>query len=241
MISRRRVLAGIAGIAGATAFGPVRVFAAEECTAVDAEARQCTVGIDIGVETVRQRCDNWCWAACIQTIFAVHNHDVAQESAVEKIFGSDPQTNCQPAGDAEIVAAINGRWVDAYGAEFTATAETLPMSTVAVSASQLDPTQTDPAVIATNLANNMFFRGDDLRVIVNELENNNPLILARMGVTIGHAVVLTAMSYVEHASGWIDLTEMAVRDPWPESLNLRRLSSNEILNTFSLIKVTVQG
>ena len=49
------------------------------------------------------------------------------------------------------------------------------------------------------------------------------------------------MSYVEHASGWVQITELVVRDPWPESLALRRLSRDEILKTFILIKVAVQG
>lgn len=237
MISRRQVLAGIAG---ATALGPVRAFAAQECVAAGDGAQQCTVGIDLAVETARQRCDSWCWAACIQTVFATHNHDVAQESLVEKIFGSDPQTNCQGASEPLIIAAINGSWVDAYGLEFTASAEALPLSVTAVSTSQLDPSQTDPAVAAANMTINMF-SGDDLRVVINELANNNPLILGREGNGTAHAVVVTAMSYVEHSSGWIEITELVVRDPWPESLALRRLSGDEILKTFTLIKVSVQG
>jgi len=238
MISRRQVLAGIAG---ATVLAPARAFAAEECVAAGEEARQCSVGIDIAVETARQRCENWCWAACIQTIFAIHNHDVAQESAVEKIFGSaDPNTDCKTGNEPQIIAAINGSWTDAYGFQFNATAETLPMSVTAVSTSEVNPNETDPSVTAATMATNMF-SGDDLRVVINELANNNPLILGRMGTVIGHAMVVTAMSYVEHSSGWIELTELVVRDPWPESLGLRRLSGEEIRNTFTLIKVTVQG
>jgi hypothetical protein len=238
MISRRQVLAGIAG---ATALRPARLFAAQECVAAAEGARQCSVGIDIAVETARQRCNSWCWAACIQTIFAIHNHDVAQESLVEKIFGSaDPEANCEGANEPLIIAAINGSWVDAYGFEFTASAEALPLSMTAVSTSQVDPNQTDPAVAAANMTTNMF-SADDLRVVINELENNNPLILGRAGGGTAHAVVVTAMSYVEHSSGWIELTELVVRDPWPESLALRRLSGDEILNTFTLIKVTVQN
>jgi hypothetical protein len=238
MISRRQILAGIAG---ATALGPIRAFAGEECVAAGEDARQCTVGIDIAVETARQRCDSWCWAACIQTIFAIHNHDVAQDSLVEKIFGSaDPDADCEGANEPLIVAAINGSWVDAYGFEFAASAEALPLSVTAVSTSQVDPKQTDPAAIAANMTINMF-RGDDVRVVINELANNNPLILGRSGGGTAHAVVVTAMSYVEHSSSWIEITELVVRDPWPESLALRRLSGDEILNTFILIKVAVQG
>jgi hypothetical protein len=238
MISRRQVLAAMAG---ATALGPAWAFAAQECVDAGEWARQCSVGIDIAVETARQRCNSWCWAACIQTIFAIHNHDVAQESLVEKLFGSaDPEANCEGANEPSIVAAINGRWVDAYGFEFAASAEALPLSVTAVSTSQVDPNQTDPAAAAANMTINIF-SGDDVRVVVNELANNNPLILGRTGGGTAHAVVVTGISYVEHSSGWIEITELVVRNPWPESVALRRLSGDEILNTFILIKVAVQG
>jgi hypothetical protein len=49
------------------------------------------------------------------------------------------------------------------------------------------------------------------------------------------------VSHVEHAEGWIERTELIVRDPAPESLSLRRLPPQEIVDTFTLIKVTVQG
>ena len=65
MISRRFVMAGLP--AAAVARAPL-AHSATRCTAADARGnQQCVSGLEIGkIETVRQRCRDWCWVACIQ-------------------------------------------------------------------------------------------------------------------------------------------------------------------------------
>src|SRR5579863_2369069 len=49
-----------------------------------------TAGLNLGsTDTVRQLRPHWCWAACIQTIFALHGYSVAQDAIVHKVFGND--------------------------------------------------------------------------------------------------------------------------------------------------------
>lgn len=236
MISRRRALAGMAM---ATAFGPGRAFADKSCAVLDDQSTQlCTAGIHIGdVGTVRQRCDNWCWAACIEAIFALHGRGVSQERVAERLFGS---AECQTASDEQIVATVNGSWTDDQGVEFTARAEQLAFAPMGINvvASNTDPS--DATGLAIDMTSNLFAQ-DDLNVLISELENDNPLILGYAGPTIGHAVVLSAVSYAEYATGGIALVEFVVRDPWGESENRRVLAAEEIRNVFMVVKVTVES
>ncbi|HWA51238.1 MAG TPA: papain-like cysteine protease family protein [Dongiaceae bacterium] len=233
LVSRRHALAGIAALA---ALGPTRAFAGGTCSVIDQTTRQCTVGLQIGVETVRQRCENWCWAACIQAIFALHSYDIPQEAIVEKLFGDG--SVCAPANDAAIVAAIDGGWIDMSGNQFSAYGQVMPLAAMGVSSSQ--SSDSDPLNLALNMTGRMF-ASQDIEAMLTELANNNPLIIGRMGDAIGHAMVLTAASFIQRTDGTIYLTELIVRDPWPGSPNRRRLSGDEIRETFTVIKVHVQA
>lgn len=236
MFSRRRVLAGIA--AGA-ALGPAPALAGGRCVGISETVRECTVGIQLGdIETVRQRCENWCWAACIQTIFELHGHGVAQESAVLKLFGDDRV--CEGANDREIVAAINGSWVDQFGFPFTAQAEILPLAWLGVRAQAAEVNTGDPQDMALAMTDAMF-GADDLRATIDELANGNPLILGTDGAGMGHAVVLTAATFLEHVNGNIAITELVIRDPWGESQNRRTLTADEVRGTMTIIKVSVSA
>lgn len=236
MLSRRHVLAGLAG---AAALGPTRAFAAGSCDPIDGSTQRCTVGLQIplDVETVRQRCGNWCWAACIEAIFDLHNHSVAQESIVEKIYGgSDPEQNCEGGNAIQIIQAIDGAWIDQYGFQFQASADLLLDAASNIRSSQIDPN--NPDAIASTMAYNMF-TADSVKPVISELANGNPLLLGRMGAPTGHAMVLTAMTFTVKDSGLIQIEDLIVRDPWPDSANRRRLAPEEVLNTYVIVRVAV--
>ncbi|HEV7658893.1 MAG TPA: hypothetical protein VGO55_03515 [Allosphingosinicella sp.] len=72
--------------------------------------------------TPAQLCPQWCWAACIEATFGLHNRPVGQQAIVNKLFGGTP---CVPAQSPQIFAAINGGWLDAYGRPFQAMAEVI--------------------------------------------------------------------------------------------------------------------
>lgn len=127
--------------------------------------RTCTVGVTIGLPIARQRCPEWCWAACIEAIFTFHGHPTKQERIVEKVFGN--AATCHAAIGPQIVAAIDGDWKDDRDDSFEASAEVLWDAQFA------------------------FGRPDAVLQAARELEADNPLILG----ALGHATVLTAMTY----------------------------------------------
>ena len=106
----------VLGAAATAALMPASASAAMRCTAYNryTGVRQCEVGIPSPrMVTAAQQCPQWCWAACIQMIFAKHNHVVDQREIVARLFGS---LRCSPAQGNEIVATINsGRWIDSRG------------------------------------------------------------------------------------------------------------------------------
>lgn len=59
-----------------------------------------------------QRCPNWCWAACIQTVLNYHGLYVTQEQVVQKIYGGLP---CQPGNATQIMNALSGWAPDTRG------------------------------------------------------------------------------------------------------------------------------
>jgi hypothetical protein len=231
MISRRFVMAGLP--AAALVYAPV-ARAVTRCTAPDARGyRQCVTAIErVKMETARQRCNDWCWAACIQAVFSLQGRETAQEWAVEKIFGS---SKCQPDGPGgtvdQVVRAINGEWIDQYGFKFQADAQALPNVALIVSTGAPGP----GGSWATDTATRMFF-DDGAKQLVSELDRGNPLIIG----AVGHATVLTAATYIKDSSGYIRLTELIVRDPWGDSPNLRKLTAEEVSGAFFVVRAWVR-
>jgi len=207
MLNRRQLLLGCPAF---LSLGVGLAEAAGQCSERDEQGRrECVVGLEIGsIETVRQRCEQWCWAACVQAVFALRGHDVAQEEAVIKIFGGPI---CEPATSDQILAAIDGEWVDAYGFQFSARAQRLPDIGMGT------------------------FTGAGFRDIINELNAGNPLING----AVGHATVMTAAHFIEDQHGLPYITDFVVRDPWPDSPNRRVLSAREIFDSSFLAKVSV--
>ncbi len=52
-----------------------------------------------------QRSQNWCWAACVQTVLSYHGLYVTQEQVVQKIYGNLVD---RPADERQIRVALSG-------------------------------------------------------------------------------------------------------------------------------------
>ena len=84
--------------------------------------RTCTVGVTVRLNTAAQQCLEWCWAACIEAVFAFHGHHVRQERIARKIFGVPI---CARAIGPQVISAIDGDWVDESHNSFLASAQVL--------------------------------------------------------------------------------------------------------------------
>lgn len=116
--SRRRALGLLAGGAALAGLAPRDAAAEYVCSPFYANGlRVCEAGVRIQGITARQACETWCWAACIETIFALHGYEMPQERIVEALFG---QLVCAPATGLQIAWTIEGRWQDARGRQFYA-------------------------------------------------------------------------------------------------------------------------
>ncbi len=115
------------------------------------------------------------------------------------------------ASGHQVADTIRGRWQEDNGRAFDAGAEVLW------------DTQ------------NSFGRPDSAAQAANELAAGNPLIVG----ALGHATVLTAMSYYVDISGRYQVAALTIRDPWPGRPNRRSLSPEEALATNFLTKVEV--
>lgn len=189
---------------------PLPALAALRCGPFDGRGVQlCEVGIpNLTMPTVRQRCPQWCWAACIEAIFALHGHPVPQEAIVHRLFGG---LVCRPVPGPGIVRAVDGAWRDASGTRFGAEAEVLWDAQYG------------------------FGRPDAAAEAARELAEGNPLING----ALGHATVLTAMTYARDAAGRGQPLQIVVRDPWPLNPNRRVLGPQEAMGTMFLAKVRV--
>jgi hypothetical protein len=132
---------------------------------------------------------------------------VRQERIVQRVFGAP---FCAPAIGPQIIAAIDGSWLDDSENAFDARSQVLWDTQFG------------------------FGRPDAVVIAAQELEAGNPLILG----AAGHATVMTAMTYSGNAFG-VQINEIIVRDPWPGSPNRRSLSPQEALATQFLAKVQV--
>ena len=149
MLSRRAALACGAGLL----IAPTASFADSWCSDSDDDGGKiCTAGFPFDtLDTVRQAKPHWCWAACIQTIFASHGFVVPQERIVDKVFGNETD---RPASGPEILSAINGRWMGDSGKDFSA----------------------EGLVLWDRM--NAFERPDAIALAIKELSRGNPLLFA---------------------------------------------------------------
>jgi hypothetical protein len=226
MKTRRTMLLGLAGSSLVT---PVAL--AKEVCEVTANGRRCVAGVEIGsIQTARQRCDNWCWAACVQTIFNVNGYDVDQQILVERVFG-DP-TLCAPANMLQTMYALEGLWTDRRGRQFRATSYIVSQGALAMRG-------VTPAYGTVLSASR----------IVNHLKDGQMLIVGTLvgSAQVGHAVALTAVeyeerTYVQYGVLKTDhfITNMIVRDPAVSAQNRRSLTDTERAGGMLVIGVRVE-
>lgn len=118
MLHRRHLLAGLAAVLVL----PRAARAEIACRPWGDGQEVCEVGLkfDPDMQTAQQECQFWCWAACIETIFAISGHRVPQQDIVARVYG-DPV--CTTADGPTIANAVSGAWRDRKGRDFRANCE----------------------------------------------------------------------------------------------------------------------
>lgn len=162
----------------------------------------CDVGIrslDAQQAYRRQSMNQWCWAACISSLFNYYGHPVSQARIVQQAYGGIVN---MPASPNLIFRTLNRRWVDDNGVPFAVVADIVSV-------------------------NNVTAAGD--------LQANHPLIIG----TMGHAVLLTALSYYPTTSGPYIISGI-VRDPWPYQASRRAITPAEWANISFAARVRVR-
>ena len=163
---------------------------------------QCEVGIDSLIASITasavggQHLNQWCWAACIETIFRYYGYIVPQAFIVKQTWGAIIN---RPADLSEILSNLNRLWVDANGRRFLVSGD----------------------VLSANLV-----------TAAQDLSQDMPLIVG----TMGHAMVLTSLSWLTDVYGESLVTDAVVRDPWP-NVGRRILSVEEFYNTKLLARI----
>lgn len=216
-LTRRGFLSRVglpATLCSANAAFPSNSYGDYQCTPPQyfngALARRCSVGFHIIGITAQQTCDQWCWAACIESAFRLYGYKISQPDIVRKLYGGN--TPCTPSIGPQIAAAVEGYWQDHAGKRFYATLDTRTDIQFGI----YDP----------------FVLGNVSRYLANEI----PVIVG----ALGHATLLTGITWIEDNLGHQRLVEIIVRDPWPGNPNRRRLSMAEFYGTTYVAAVIIR-
>lgn len=203
---RRELLAGLA----AALLLPRLARAEIACQPWGDGAEVCQAGLKFApdMKTAEQECPYWCWAACIEAIFAIDGFRIGQQEIVSRAYG---QAVCTAADGPTIANAVSGQWRDGAGRRFTAGCNVVLDAQYGV------------------------WRNDAPLLAARELEAGRPLILG----ALGHAVLLTAMSFGRDGYGNTQVGELVIRDPWPTNPNRRTLSMQEANQISFLATVSV--
>jgi hypothetical protein len=137
-----------------------------------------------------QRNSNWCWAASMQMIFNYYGVNITQEQIVARSYGTDPRGNLPNwTGNFQVITANLNNWsFDNNGRAY------------AVQAS-LNLGAPTPAYL------------------IQELSAQHPVLIGyQSSPNSGHAVIITACSYINSMYGPI-IQSIVVRDPWPSPEN----------------------
>ncbi|HLI85967.1 MAG TPA: papain-like cysteine protease family protein [Bryobacteraceae bacterium] len=116
-MDRRTVLKSLASAAGACAWS-ARLGAEVHCADSPFGVRTCQAGIDsarMDSVYVPQRQSEWCWAACLEMVFAYYGHRVPQAEIVRQTWGQVANVPGQPY---QIVQDLNRPWTDKNGDNF---------------------------------------------------------------------------------------------------------------------------
>lgn len=171
--------------------------------------QQCTAGVEIGPIRTAQQ---ECQNWCwAACIEAIFSvHGYSvSQQTIVNRLFGSPQ--CSTATGPQIINTITGQWQSEDGEDFYAQAAPLLDLSFGIS---------NPQASA---------------MVAQELAAGNPLINGAMG----HATVLTAMTYLRDVYSRGQPTQIVVRDPWPFSQNRRVLTAQEAAGTFFIAKVSV--
>ena len=173
-MDRRRFLLSAAGVVSAAVTPTVSHAHSEQCVSAYhpqfVQVAPCVVGLRPG-PLPRQECQNWCWAACSESIFGLAGFQVDQTRFVEKVYGN--ASRCEPANGPMIKNGIDGRWVDERGRRFWANLQIVMDTFYGIGHPQ------------------------PLAVVWNELNQGRALMTG----ALGHAVLITAMEYIRTPAG----------------------------------------
>lgn len=142
--------------------------------------------------TAAQQNSQWCWAASIQMVLNYYGVNINQSQIVARTYGSGPmgQLPDWPGSFEAITRNLNNWSFDNNGTPYVVTAT-------------LGGGPPTPAIL------------------LEELNNQRPVILAyRSGPNSGHAVVVTAASFVPTMYGPM-IQSIIVRDPYPTLANIQ--------------------
>jgi len=132
-----------------------------------------------------QKKPQWCWAASIQMVLNYYNIAITQEQIVERTYGKD----------------VNGNLPN-----WSASLETIHLN--------LNNWSTDNNG-QQYIVNAQFGIGaPEPYFLIEELSQQRPVIIGYQSNTGGHAVVITALSYIESDYGPV-IKSIIVRDPLP--------------------------
>lgn len=86
----------------------------------------CVAGLDQALADTAGReqpsGSNWCWAACLEMIFAFHGYDVPMDDIVQQTYGSKANL---AAESGVLTRLLSQRWRDRRGREFDSRCEVL--------------------------------------------------------------------------------------------------------------------
>lgn len=145
-----------------------------------------------------QNNSNWCWAASLQMIFNYYGINITQEQIVQRSYGVDPYGNLPNwTGSFEVITANLNNWnVDNTGRQYQVTSA-------------------------------LYWGAPSPIYLINELAAQRPVLIGyKSGPNSGHAVVITAASYIQTYAG-PQIQSIVVRDPWPSPQNITTLGRNE--------------
>ena len=118
---------------------------------------------------------------------------------------------CYSATGPQIIHALSGAWIDQNGYRFTAWGEPIMDLHYGI------------------------WAFDAAAAVARELEAGYPLING----AVGHATMISAISYFHDLYGNGQVVSITVRDPWPGNVNKRLLTPQEAQGTFFIARVRV--
>ncbi len=152
---------------------------------------------------------NWCWAASLQMIFNYYGVSIDQNQIVARSYGTDEFGNLPNwTGSFQLITANLNNWnIDNRGRQYSVTAS-------------------------------LHWGAPTPIYLIQELTAGRPVLIGyKSGPNTGHAVVITACSYIQ-TMNYPVIQTIIVRDPYPNQQNVINLGRVEYpgLNLANLIQ-----